>query len=146
MVRNVLVVVQARMSSSRLPAKAMLNIGGVPAVQLCALRAGNTGLRVVVATSTDASDDALAEWLHNQGVLVIRGPLENVLERFCLAAADCEDDATVVRLTADNVFPDGDFIEACLEQLPKGVSYATTMSTDSPLPYGLVAEFLFVEE
>ena len=57
---TVRVVIQSRLSSSRLPGKAMLTLAGMPAVVLAARRAGNTGLDVVVATSDQGDDDVLA--------------------------------------------------------------------------------------
>ena len=58
---NVRYVLQARLSSSRLPGKALLPIGGHPTVVLAALRAGRAGVPVVVATSTGPDDDRIAD-------------------------------------------------------------------------------------
>lgn len=55
---------------------------------------------IVVATSTDASDDALVEAVSSSGFDVIRGPLDDVLERYNQAIETYSPDA-VVRLTAD---------------------------------------------
>ena len=104
------IVVQSRLSSSRLPAKALLPVGGYPSVVLCALRAANAGHEVIVATSVDSSDDVLADTLNMYGVTVSRGPLEDVLQRYCLASEDMDPEDFVVRLTADNMFPDGGLI------------------------------------
>src|SRR5262245_60512132 len=102
---RVLVVLQSRLSSSRLPAKALLPLGGTTTVALAALRATNTGLPLVVATSVDASDDSLAAHLEQQGLRVVRGPLDDVLGRFVFAAHELADDDVVVRLTADCLLP-----------------------------------------
>ncbi|ASU40582.1 hypothetical protein hmeg3_21300 [Herbaspirillum sp. meg3] len=135
------IVIQARTSSARLPAKALLPIASLPAAVLCALRAGNRGGEVVVATSDDCSDDALAETLLRHGVQVVRGALHDVLARFIDAVEDLADDDVVVRLTADNLFPDGAFVEALLRRF--AASEADYLGTHSPvdgLPYGLSAE------
>src|SRR5258706_7202277 len=105
------IVIQARLSSTRLPGKSLLPIKGIPVAALCALRAANRGADVVVATSTDPSDDALAGKLAEYSIKVARGPLNDVLDRFALATADLAASDLVVRLTADNVFPDWDFVE-----------------------------------
>src|SRR6267378_5723685 len=99
-----LVVVQARMSSSRLPGKSLLPVGGHPVAVLCAKRAANKGHRVVVAISNDARDDPLARALDAAGVALVRGSLDDVLARFVEATRHLPKDALVVRLTADNVF------------------------------------------
>lgn len=62
-VEPVLVIIQARTGSRRLPGKALLDFHGVPFAVLTALRAGNQGARMVVATSDLPSDDALAALL-----------------------------------------------------------------------------------
>ena len=58
---NTIVVIQARTNSSRLPAKVLLPIAGLPIVVLSAKRAANTGLDTIVITSTEESDDILVE-------------------------------------------------------------------------------------
>ena len=65
-----IVVVQARTSSSRLPAKVLLDFHGLPISILVAKRAASTGLRVVIAISDDASDDALASIAKKHNVSV----------------------------------------------------------------------------
>jgi spore coat polysaccharide biosynthesis protein SpsF len=64
-----------------------------------------SGLPVIVATSTDASDDLLAEYLKGQKIKVFRGSLLNVLSRYITTAEEfgVED---IVRVTADNPLVD----------------------------------------
>lgn len=139
------IVVQARLSSSRLPAKALLPLRGLPVAALCALRAANRGGEVVVATSTDASDDILANRLSEYAINVTRGPLNDVLGRFIQATADLAANDLVVRLTADNVFPDGEFIEEIVREFRSlRVDYLGTNSPADGLPYGLSAEVFTV--
>ena len=69
------IFLQARMSSSRLPGKSLMTISGYPLVVLSALRASNTGLRVVVVTSTEASDDVLFDLVLSYGIECFRGNL-----------------------------------------------------------------------
>jgi spore coat polysaccharide biosynthesis protein SpsF len=56
-----------------LPGKALLPVAGYPSAVLAALRAANKGTDVIVATSEDTSDDALASELHKHEVRVVRG-------------------------------------------------------------------------
>ncbi len=139
---NCLVVIQARTNSRRLPGKALLDFRGIPLVILAARRAGNLGARVTIATSDSASDDALAACAQSHGITVVRGPLDNVLERFVLATGAEPDDAPVVRLTADNVLPDGGLIAEVLRAFEDGsLDYITTGDGDaSGLPYGCAVE------
>lgn len=77
-------VVQARMTSSRLPGKVLRPLAGKPVLEYLLEgldRAEGIDL-VVVATSTDPSDDPVAEYCWDRGTELHRGPLENVAERF----------------------------------------------------------------
>ncbi len=110
-------------------------------VVLCAQRAGTTGRTVVVAIPEGASDDLLAETLTSFRVSFVRGPLDDVLARYVAATADLPQDAVVVRLTADNLLPDGDFVERVAARLMQGSkTYFGTWSPIDGLPYGLSAE------
>jgi spore coat polysaccharide biosynthesis protein SpsF len=143
--RQVKVIIQSRMSSSRLPGKALLPVCGYPAAVLCAKRAANTGLNVCVATSIDSSDDILFEHLSAGGIPVSRGPLNDVYERFLLATKELPDDATVARLTADNMFPDGEFVQMLVDQMAENnQEYFTTSSPSDGLPYGMSCEVFSV--
>lgn len=135
------VILQARTGSTRLPAKVLLPVGGLPLVVLAARRAANTGLSVVVATSDTAEDQCLAATVEQAGIRCVRGSLENVLERFLGATDECDDATQIVRLTADNVFPDGRFVEElCARFQQQGGDYLGTHSPADGLPYGLSAE------
>jgi spore coat polysaccharide biosynthesis protein SpsF len=101
------VVVQSRLSSSRLPGKAMLTVAGMPLIELVARRVANTGHEVVVATSEEHFDDHIADHLASVGIPVFRGPLDDVLGRFVAATADLDDGDAVVRMTGDNPVADG---------------------------------------
>lgn len=141
MTEKLRVVIQARYTSGRLPGKALLPVGRVPMVVLAAKRVMRDGLDVVVATSDHGSDDPIVWACESAGIRVFRGPLENVYERFIGATADIDDDATVVRLTADNVFPDADFVRLVVDCLNAGGSdYVAPRWPQDGLPYGVMAE------
>jgi spore coat polysaccharide biosynthesis protein SpsF len=134
-------VLQARMSSTRLPGKALLPVAGHASVSLVALRASNAGSQTIVATSGDSSDDVLAKELTARGIAVFRGPIDDVLARYCLAVANFPDDTIVIRLTGDNVVPDGQFVQELATAFAEsGVDYLAHTSPQSGLPYGLGAE------
>jgi len=142
---KVIIVIQARLSSTRLPGKALLHLAGRPTVLLCAQRAMNTGLSVLVATSDERVDDPIAQVLSRAGISVFRGSLQDVLSRFVSATEGQSDDTLVVRLTADNVFPDGRFVEKIVSAFTaSGLDYLGTDSPDDGLPYGMSAEVFTV--
>jgi spore coat polysaccharide biosynthesis protein SpsF (cytidylyltransferase family)/aryl-alcohol dehydrogenase-like predicted oxidoreductase len=137
-------ILQARTTSTRLPRKALLPVAGYPAAVLAALRAGNRGMSTIVATSDDSSDDELCAVLRSHGVTAFRGPLEDVLRRYYLASSDLSEDSAIIRLTGDNVLPDGDFVQQlAIAFHASGLEYMTTDS--ERLPYGLGAEAFTVK-
>jgi spore coat polysaccharide biosynthesis protein SpsF len=138
---DALAILQVRTTSSRLPGKALLPVAGHPLAALAALRAANRGIRVVIATSSDPSDDQLHGVLTRYGCTVVRGPLEDVLARFVFAIDALPGDAIVVRLTGDNVLPDGSFVAELIRAFQVSqYDYMSTASPQSSLPYGLSAE------
>lgn len=143
--RKVRIILQARTSSSRLPAKVLLPISGIPMSILSALRLGNTGHEVILATSKDISDDYLAYVAESYGVKVFRGSLNNVLDRYVSCSSDLHVSDVIVRATADNIFPDGHFINQLLDKYEKlNEDYLGTHSPKDGLPYGLGAEVFTV--
>lgn len=138
-------ILQARTTSSRLPAKVLLPLAGLPLAVLCAKRLARDGLEVVLATSTHPSDDLLCGMAREHGLAVHRGPLEDVLTRFVECAEDLADGDTVVRLTADNPVPDAAFVRLLLQSWQaSNVPYLGTASPVDGLPYGLSAEVFTV--
>lgn len=136
-----MLIMQVRSSSTRLPGKALLPVAGFPSSVLAAMRATNRGHEIRVATSTDSSDDQLAEIFVESGFKVVRGPLHDVLARFVMATADLPPDCVVIRLTADNVIPDGHLVEELEKHFHRsGVAYVYHAYPQSHLPYGLGAE------
>lgn len=135
------IVLQARTSSSRLPGKVLLPICGLPLAVLAARRAANTGRKVIVATSAETSDDVLADTLERFDISYHRGSLQRVLDRMLAATKDFSDDTVFIRLTADNVFPDGNLIdEVEAEFLSQGLDYLCCNGLESGLPYGMSVE------
>jgi spore coat polysaccharide biosynthesis protein SpsF len=110
-----LAIIQARMSSSRLPGKVMLDIAGQPMLQHVIRRAKRASLvdQVLVATTTDPSDDVVERLCLQQELACYRGNLTDVLDRFYQAALQQHADV-VIRLTGDCPLLDPDLIDLTL--------------------------------
>jgi glutamate-1-semialdehyde 2,1-aminomutase/spore coat polysaccharide biosynthesis protein SpsF len=95
-------IIQARMSSSRLPGKVLADIAGRPMLQRVVERVRRARLvdEVVVATSTSPADDAVAALCAAWAIPCSRGDERNVLDRY-RRAADASGADVVVRITAD---------------------------------------------
>jgi aryl-alcohol dehydrogenase-like predicted oxidoreductase/spore coat polysaccharide biosynthesis protein SpsF (cytidylyltransferase family) len=136
-----LVIMQARTTSTRLPGKALLPVAGYPSALLAALRASNRDAEMLLATSSERSDDVLAEVFRSRGIRVFRGALHDVLGRYYSATADLPDDHIVVRITGDNVVPDGQWVHELTSAFDvSGLEFLTTNPQQSRLPYGLGGE------
>jgi spore coat polysaccharide biosynthesis protein SpsF len=111
-------VVQARMTSNRLPGKALAMVGDRPLVlwTMAAMRAVPSLDGLVAAIPDEASDDGLADVLHRDGYEVHRGSTRDVLARCWDAVRTLEPDV-VVRQTADNPFMDPAVVDAQVGRL-----------------------------
>lgn len=97
--------------------------------------------RLVVATSLDPSDDALAAYCAGLGVAVHRGSLTDVLDRFHGALAELQDVGTVVRLTADCPLADWTVIDELVDlHVATGADYTNNTMPERTYPHGLDAE------
>lgn len=99
---KVVAIVQARMSSSRLPGKVLLEIRGDPMLARVVARVARARSvdDVLVATTTDAVDDVIRAYCESHGINCIRGSQFDVLDRYYQAARIMRADV-VVRITAD---------------------------------------------
>lgn len=99
---RVIAIIQGRMSSSRLPGKILADIAGQPMLQRAFIRTSRaaTVTETIFATTTDPSDDPVAEYCDFSGVPFTRGSLYDVLDRYYQAASRAKADV-IVRITAD---------------------------------------------
>src|SRR4051794_4624918 len=80
-------IVQARLSSTRLPGKVLMKLGGRSVLERVLHSAERYCAEVLVATSTDPSDDAVSRECERLGAPCVRGSLSDVFSRFALALA-----------------------------------------------------------
>lgn len=120
-------VMQARMGSSRLPGKVLEPLGDTTVLG-CGIRRLLRARRidvVVVATTHQAHDDPVAEEAERHGARVVRGPEDDVLRRYALAAR-ATGAATVVRVTSDCPLIDPGIVDACVDlRQTAGAVYAS---------------------
>jgi len=99
---RVVAAIQARMASTRLPGKVLRPIGGRPVIERIAERLARCHEidAIVVATSVEARDDAVADLAARLGLQCVRGSEADLVQRLGCVVADTEADA-LVRITAD---------------------------------------------
>lgn len=113
----ILAILQARMSSTRLPGKVLKSILGRPmlAWQIDRIRRSKTTDGLVVATSQETSDDPIERFCDANQVACYRGALHDVLARFHGAAKAFGPTEHVIRLTGDCPLIDWTIIDAAVE-------------------------------
>ncbi|MDA1353899.1 MAG: glycosyltransferase family protein [bacterium] len=137
----VTVILQARTSSSRLPGKVLKPILGKPMLwhQIERIKRAKRVDNIVLATSTDPSDDAIADFAKALGVTCFRGSLPNVLERY-YGAATPYSDGFIVRLTGDCPFSDPALLDQLIHfHIFGGYDYSSNCQTRT-FPKGLDME------
>src|ERR1022692_3007184 len=138
-----LAIVQARMSSTRLPGKSLAEVDGEPMLLLLLRRLSHARRidGIVVATSTDASDDPIDAVASSAGVAVSRGPRRDVRGRFLLAIGDRKD--PIVRITADCPLIDPSIVDDTVERFLSvaGCAYASNILPRT-FPDGLDVEVI----
>ena len=135
------VIIQARMGSSRLPGKVLANLSGLPVIAwvVQAVRRVTTADEVWIATTSAPIDDSLVDWCDQHKLPVYRGSEQDVLARFAGAIRASGADI-VVRITADCPFLDPTVIDQTIRlRYVTGVDYASNF--DPPTwPDGLDCE------
>jgi len=138
-----LAILQARLSSSRLPGKVLNPVLGQPMLfrQTERLRRCAAFERLVVATSVDSLDDALVSECAARGIACTRGSLDDVLDRFIQSALPYHPEA-VVRLTGDCPLADPALIDEVINYFHAG-DYDYVSNCNPPtFPDGLDVEVI----
>lgn len=113
---KIVLIIQARMTSTRLPGKVLKTVLGKPllAYQLERLRRVKSADGLVVATTTNDTDEPIVALCQELGVAVYRGSETDVLSRYYEAAQVHQADA-IVRVTSDCPLIDPDVLETLIQ-------------------------------
>lgn len=140
----ILAVLQARMGSTRLPGKSMATLQGEPMIvrQLERLRGARCLSKIIVATSQETADDALAGFLVSRGYTVHRGAGADILARITRCADAISAVSHVVRLKGDAPFMDPGVVDDAVRMaLASGADY-TSNRVHRTYPAGLEVEVI----
>jgi len=139
----ILAILQARTSSSRLPGKVLKPILGKEMLlrQIERIQYSNMIDKLVVATSINASDDAIEKMCQDNNIKVFRGDLNNVLDRFCQCARQYNP-KYVVRLTGDCPLADWQVIDQTIQYYIKGKYDYVNNRSKPAFPDGLDVEVI----
>lgn len=132
-------IIQARLSSSRLPGKVLKPMNGRPMLSwmIERVKAAKKIEQIIIVTSVEASDDSIVEFCERENMPCSRGSLNDVLDRYYQAAKKFKVD-TIVRLTGDCPLIDPKVIDILVD-VYKNEKYdyvANTLQPHSTFPDG----------
>ncbi len=133
------IIVESRLSSRRLPRKALRPIGGEPMLGLLLerLKRSRRADVICVATSSEHADGEIAALAHAKGVEVYRGSLDDVLGRV-LGALDSVGADVIVEITGDCPLADPRIIDQAIERyFAGGADYVTNILDGYTYPIGM---------
>ena len=134
-------IVQARMGSTRFPDKVLKPICGTPLIELLLQRLGaaHTLDEIVLATSADPRNEALAAHVRKLGITVSRGSEQDVLDRYYQAALQAGADV-VVRITGDCPLLDPALVDEAVNAFRAGNAEYLSNTDPPTYPDGLDVE------
>ncbi len=142
---KVVIIVQARMTSTRLPGKILMDVAGRPMLALQVERLAKTvANEIVLATTVNADDDPVVDLARKLGIGSFRGSEPDVLSRFVGAAWQAKADV-VVRVTGDCPLIDPGVVDRVVNELTRNAAecdYASNVLTRT-YPRGLDTEAFF---
>ncbi|MBI3548552.1 MAG: glycosyltransferase family protein [Elusimicrobia bacterium] len=136
-------IVQARMTSTRLPGKVLMDLAGAPMLtqQLRRLKRCKSVDEIVVAATENAADEAIRALAAAEGVSCFRGSENDVLSRYAGAARQAQADL-IVRVTSDCPLIDPEQTDRVVRELEdsKGACDYASNVIERTFPRGLDAE------
>ena len=124
--RKVVAIVQARVGSTRLPGKVLMDIGGKTTLARVTDRLSRAERihQIVVATSTSPADDAIVTEAERNDVASFRGSEHDVLSRYLQTAGEFRADV-IVRITSDCPLIDPGVVDRVVEALASDADFAS---------------------
>ena len=143
---KVVAIIQARMGSTRLPGKVLMDLAGEPMLARVVSRCRRVALLtdVVVAATTQPADDAIARLCAERGWPCFRGSEDDVLDRYYRAALEHKADV-VVRITSDCPLIDPAVVDLVVREFIRRqpeVAYASNVVPSRTFPRGLDTEVM----
>ena len=137
------IIIQARLSSKRLPNKVLLEINGIPLIEYLIKRIEKifNNSKILIATSDKSSDDPLVSYCINKNINFFRGSLENVAKRMFDAANKMEAES-FVRVNGDSPLIDPKIILKGINFFNKGNYDIVTNTFPRTYPIGQSVEII----
>jgi len=145
--KKVVATIEARMTSSRLPGKVLLDLGGMPVLEfmLRRLKVSRYLDDVVIATTVNEQDDEIVSLCEKLNCSYFRGSEEDVLTRVLDAAASVKTDI-IVELTGDCPFIDIAIVDEVIELYFSGDYNYGSNVVERSYPDGFDVEVFSLED
>jgi len=140
---KIVAVIASRMGSSRLPGKALMPILGKPMLEMMIDRVRQSKIisDIVIATTTQSSDDQLVDWAKDYGINCFRGSEDDVLGRIA-EAVNASGADVAVELLGDNPLIHADLIDDVVEfYMGNKYDYVVSVTTEHKLAPVALARF-----
>ena len=139
-----LIIIQARMGSSRLPGKVLKKLYGKEILLWCYDRCSKSKAdKVVIATSTNAENDVIECFLKNKNIECFRGNENDLLDRYYQLAKSYSNDVNVIRVTSDCPFVDTTMINNMIDYYNNNdYDYIINHSSNCIIPEGSGIEII----
>lgn len=140
------VFVAARLTSRRLPGKALRTVNGTPLLGYVVAAARQSRGKPVVVTSVDPSDDPIVAWCEDAGVEVQRGSLNDVARRM-MDAATALGVEVFVRVSGDSPMMDPRLIDVAIDLFSRSAGEVDLITNVHPrtFPKGQSVEVIVAE-
>jgi spore coat polysaccharide biosynthesis protein SpsF len=142
---NITAIIQARVGSTRLPGKALMDIEGKPMLWhvINRIKCSKYINKILIATTTNKKDDQIENFCKNYGIEFYRGMEDDVLDRYYQAAKLWKAN-TIVRICSDNPLIDPQIIDKVISSYLENKDILNGASTNVHLTYplGLNAEVI----
>ena len=142
---KILGIIQARMNSTRLPNKVLMEVSGSPVLEHILNRVLVSNIdEIVIATTVDSRDDLIDSFCKSKNVNCFRGDELNVLKRFYDCAKKYHGNI-IVRITADDPFKDPNIINHAIKLLLDNQLDYVSNTIEASFPEGLDIEVFTFE-
>jgi spore coat polysaccharide biosynthesis protein SpsF len=138
---KIFAIIQARMSSTRLPGKVLKELCGIPVLVHVIERVKQSKRigKIIIATTDNSCDDVIVSISKKENVEVFRGSEDDVLKRYYQAAKQYKADI-IVRITSDDPLIDYQLIDSIIENLIVQKADYSCNNMPASYPLGLDCE------
>lgn len=137
--KDLLIIIQARMTSTRLPGKIMMPLGNKPVLQVMIERLADLKENIIIATTDDGSEQPIVALCQHLGVKYFQGSTDDVLGRYYLAAKHfgAIRSTAIMRLTSDCPVIDQTLVKQCISTYQNNNYDMVSLGPHSGFPRGL---------